>query len=169
MDSDHIKRLLNKYWNCETSLEEEQLLREYFNGQDIHESLKESAPLFQYFELKKAESLDESFDEKFRSRFRDSERVIRLPVIKIARIAAGVLVVVAATFFIHQEVKKSTSEEMAETYSDPRQALEETKRALMMISNSFNKAQQGAEEIKLFNEAETKLRGEPKKDKQQQL
>jgi len=159
MDSNQINELLEKYWNCETSLEEEQTLRSYFNGQDIPESLKSTAALFQYFEREKTKSLDTSFDEKFRNRFRDSHKMRTLPLVKIMRIAAGVLVGVAAIFFIRQEVRKSYPPEIAETYSDPKLALEETKRALMMISNSFNKAEQGAEQIKRFNEAETKIQG----------
>ena len=157
MDSNQINDLLEKYWNCETSLEEEQMLRVYFKGQDIPESLKPTAALFRYFETEKSKSLDQSFDERFRNRFRDAHKVRTLPTIKIFRIAAGILVVIAATFFIRQEVRKSYPAEIAETYSDPKMALEETKRALMMISNSFNKAQRGAEEIKRFNEAETKI------------
>ena len=35
MDSKHIEQLLEKYWSCETSLEEEKQLREYFRGEDI--------------------------------------------------------------------------------------------------------------------------------------
>ena len=159
MDFNQINELLEKYWNCETSLEEEQALREYFKGQEIPESLKDVSALFQYFEKEKSKSLDPAFNEVFRTRFRNSDNVRRLPALKIFRIAAGILVVIAATFFIRQEIKKSYPEEIAETYTDPKKALEETKKALMMISNSFSKAEQGAEQIKLFNETETKIQG----------
>jgi hypothetical protein len=37
MDSNKIEALLNKYWNCETSLEEEQQLRDYFKQGNIPE------------------------------------------------------------------------------------------------------------------------------------
>lgn len=159
MDSNQINELLEKYWNCETSLEEEQALRTYFNEEDIPESLKSTAALFHYFEREKTKSLDKSFDENLKGRFRDSHKVRTLPLKRIMRIAAGVLVGVAAIFFIRQEVRKSYPAEIAETYSDPKLALEETKKALLMISNSFSKAEQGAQEIKLFNEAETKIQG----------
>ena len=53
MDSNKIEALLNKYWNCETSLEEEQQLRDYFKQGNIPEQLKEAASLFRYFELQK--------------------------------------------------------------------------------------------------------------------
>ena len=37
MDFKEREDLLRKYWNCETSLEEEKQLREYFGGENIPE------------------------------------------------------------------------------------------------------------------------------------
>ena len=48
MNSEHIHILLNKYWNCETSAEEEQVLRDFFSGPNIPEELEPYAPLFTY-------------------------------------------------------------------------------------------------------------------------
>jgi lipase chaperone LimK len=76
-----------------------------------------------------------------------------------ARIAAGIAVVAAAGFFIREEVRKAYPAETEDTFSDPRMALEETKKALMMISNSFNKAHKEAAKIEMFNEAEQKIQG----------
>ena len=46
MDSSRIEELLKKYWDCETSLEEEQQLREYFNQEKVPEKWRETAALF---------------------------------------------------------------------------------------------------------------------------
>ena len=35
-----MRELLEKYWNCETSPEEEQTLREWFAGNDVPEDLQ---------------------------------------------------------------------------------------------------------------------------------
>ncbi len=83
-------------------------------------------------------------------------------VFNFARIAAGLLVVITATYFVRQEVRKAYPPEIADTYSDPKLALEETKKALMMISKGFNKAQREAGKIKVFNEAEEKLQKQGK-------
>ena len=48
MDSNKIEELLNKYWNCETSLEEEQQLQAYFREGTVPEELKETAALFRW-------------------------------------------------------------------------------------------------------------------------
>ena len=35
MDYKYIKQLLERYWKCETSLEEEEILRTFFSQKDI--------------------------------------------------------------------------------------------------------------------------------------
>ena len=49
MDYNNIKQILEKYWEGETSLQEENLLHEYFNSDDVVEELKDVQPMFQYF------------------------------------------------------------------------------------------------------------------------
>ena len=58
MDSKQIEQLLEKYWNTETSLEEEQQLRDFFRGENIPETLKETAELFRYFDQQKKVQLN---------------------------------------------------------------------------------------------------------------
>lgn len=160
MDSKQIENLLEKYWNCETSLEEEQQLRDYFSNEAIPESLKETATLFRYFELQKKQQLsDPSFDATVVKEIKGASpkgRRVHL-YYNYARIAAGVAVLAAATYFIRQEVRKSYPQEVVDTYSDPKLAFEETKKALMMISKGFGKAQRETEKIRIFNEAEQKI------------
>lgn len=167
MDSKQVAQLLEKYWNCETSLEEEQQLRDYFRG-DVAPELKDTAELFRYFQSERGKTLDETFDRDLIRKIRKQERkgkvVHMLSTVQLARIAAGVLVVVAATFLIGREVRKNYPADVADTYSDPKLALEETKKALMMISKGFGKAKQGAGKINMFNEAEQKIQGKDKED-----
>jgi hypothetical protein len=161
MDSKQIEHLLEKYWNCDTSLEEEQQLRQHFRG-EVPESMKEVADVFRYFDQQQKQQVDHSdFDLVVKRKIkqhRPDGKVIKL-VYNYGRIAAGLVVVVAATYFVRQEVHKAYPQEIADTYSDPKLALEETKKALMMISKSFNKAQKEAGRIKVFNEAEEKIQG----------
>lgn len=160
MDSNRLNELLNKYWNCETSLEEEQQLREHFKGRDIPEELKETAGLFRYFEESKKKSLsDISFDRTVIAKLHappKKGKVARL-FYNSMRIAAGVAVVMVATWFIRTEVRKTTPQEVVDTYDDPKLAFEETKKALMMISKSFGTAEEQAKKINMFNEAQEEI------------
>lgn len=159
MDSNKIEALLNKYWNCETSLEEEQQLRDYFKGGNIPEQLRETAALFRYFELQKKKSLsDVSFDAQVLAKTKRANKSIVVKLVyNTLRIAAGVAVLVVAVWFIRNEVRKDTPQAVVDTYDDPKLALEETKKALLMISRSFGRAEKETKKINIFNEAQEEI------------
>ena len=164
MDSKHFEILLEKYWKCETSLEEEKELRQFFKNEAIPESMNDAKDLFRYFEAQQQEAIGDSFDEEVKRKItshRPKASVVRT-MYNYSRIAAGLIVVVAATYFVRQEIRKSYPPEIVDTYSDPKLAFEETKKALKMISKGFGKAQHETNKIKMFNEAEMKIQN--KKD-----
>ena len=168
MDSKHFEILLEKYWKCETSLEEEKELRNFFKGDSIPDSMKEATELFRYFEAQQQQVvMDHSFEDGIKKQItshRPKAKVVKL-MYNTARIAAGLVVVVAATYFVRQEIRKSYPQEVVDTYSDPKLAFEETKRALMMISKGFGKAQRETSKIKMFNEAEMKIQNKKEESK----
>lgn len=161
MDFKSIEALLEKYWNAETSLEEEKQLRDFFQGGNVPEHLKEAAELFRYFGEEKNKSIiDASFDKAVTKQIsqRHGGKVIDVKNwFQMARIAAGIVVIVAAVYLIGQEVRRSSPNEIPDTESDPKLAFEETKKALMMISKGFRKAEKEASKINLINEAEEKI------------
>ena len=164
MDFKQIETLLEKYWNAETSLEEEQELHSYFQRADVPENLKETAALFRYFEIEKARTLNENFDAVVTKQIqqRQGGKIVSMTNwFKIARVAAGVAVVVAAVYLIGHEARKSSPTEITDTESDPKLAFEETKKALLMISKNFGKAQREASKINLLNEAEMEIKRKP--------
>jgi hypothetical protein len=168
MDSKKLEELLNRYWECETSLEEEQLLRDYFNGSQVPEHHKEAAALFRYFSNNKKKSIrDEGFEKNlFRgTQPRAGGRVVQL-VYNTLRIAAGVAVLLVAIYFVRKEIRKADPVAMEDTYNDPKLAFEETKKALRMISRGFTQAENEAKKINLFNEAQKEIKKEqtPTKD-----
>jgi hypothetical protein len=160
MDSKQLEDLLQKYWNCETSLEEEQQLREYFRTEEIPERLKDTASLFSYFEAQKQKSVDTNFEGRVVTQLKDQPKK-RGKMVQLLnssmRIAAGVAVLLAAVYFVREEIRKNDTVAMEDTYDDPKQALEETKKALMMISKGFGRAEQQAKKINLINEAQEKI------------
>jgi|SRR5687768_5740159 len=158
MDSEKIDELLNKYWNCETSLEEEKQLQAYFRDAAVPDGLKETAKLFRYFdEQKKKELTDISFDQTVKKKISPPKGKMRSMFFNTMRIAAGIAVLIVAVWLVRLEVRKGTPPEMADTYDDPNRAFEETKKALMMISKSFNTAEAQAKKLNLFNEAQQNI------------
>jgi len=165
MDSERMDELLNKYWKGETSLEEEEQLKSGFREAPIPEQYKEAAALFRYFEEQKNKTLtDISFEKDVIKKIQAPKKgKIRILVYNTLRIAAGIVVLVLAVWLVRIEVRKSSPQEMTDTYDDPKVAFEETKKALMMISKSFGTAEEQAKKINLFNEAQKNIRKDTKK------
>ena len=61
MDYKYIEQLLERYWQAETTLQEESILRTFFSQPDIPEDLRKYQDLFRC-ELQKEEPLGEDFD-----------------------------------------------------------------------------------------------------------
>ena len=105
MDYKYIEQLMERYWNAETTLEEEEILRAFFSQEDIPAELSQYAPLFAYEHAEKAvDVLGEDFDEKIlqmvgeapRSEERPQAQIISLrerlmPLFKSAAVVAIVL------------------------------------------------------------------------------
>ena len=79
MDSKHIEQLLERYWQCETSLEEETLLRDFFNGSNVPEHLARYKDLFVYQQFLQEAHLSEDFDARVLAE-------IEVPVVKARRL-----------------------------------------------------------------------------------
>ena len=63
MDYKYIEQLLERYWQGETTLQEETILKTFFSQPDIPEDLRKYSALFTY-EAEKAESLGDNFDAR---------------------------------------------------------------------------------------------------------
>lgn len=65
MDYKYIEQLLERYWQGETSLEEEEILRTFFCQKDLPEGLQQYAPLFAYErEETRTDRLGDEFDDR---------------------------------------------------------------------------------------------------------
>ena len=79
MDYKYIEQLLERYWNCETSLEEEQILRSFFRQKEIPAHLLRYKTMFAYQEIEKERGLGSDFDAKVLAR-------VEKPVVKAQRL-----------------------------------------------------------------------------------
>lgn len=64
MNYQYIEQLLERYWECQSTLEEEQILRSFFSQTDLPEHLQPYASLFAYEAQSHDEHLDEQFDRR---------------------------------------------------------------------------------------------------------
>ena len=79
MDCKYIEQLLERYWQCETSLEEEAQLRAFFNGSDVPEHLLRYKDLFVYQQLQQEVGLGADFDARVLAE-------VETPVVKAKRL-----------------------------------------------------------------------------------
>ena len=79
MDCKYIGQLLERYWQCETSLEEEAQLRAFFNGSAVPEHLLRYKDLFVYQQLQQEVGLGADFDARVLAE-------VEIPVVKAKRL-----------------------------------------------------------------------------------
>lgn len=64
MDYKYIEQLLERYWACETSLQEEQILRTFFQQQDVPAHLMPYRAIFEVQQEQSEPTLGEDFDAR---------------------------------------------------------------------------------------------------------
>lgn len=79
MDSKHIEQLLERYWQCDTSLEEEAELRAFFREEEVPEHLLRYKDLFVYQQLQQEVRLGDDFDARVLAQ-------VEVPVVKAKRL-----------------------------------------------------------------------------------
>ena len=142
MESIKIEQLLEAYFEAETTLEEEKILREYFNSGDVEDHLK----VYQSFFV----GLGSARNEVLKKELQLPEKKV-IPMNWWYGIAATVAVmfVVAGTLFTDPGLSQEEQEALA--------ALNKSKEAMMMLSESFNKGTEKLAVLDQFTLAKDKI------------
>lgn len=134
-----IEKLLEKYENGETTLQEEQQLKNYFSQENVAPHLEVYKPLFTYFIVSEKEQFTK--DVPLNTKTKRSYYFQWISVAAVAVLLIG--------FYFKTDVNQ---QEDYGTYDDPEMAYNEVVKSLEMISSSFNK---GAQKINYLNGYET--------------
>jgi hypothetical protein len=174
MDYSNIRALLDKYWEGETSLEEEARLKQFFATapEGLPQDLQEAAPLFQYFdlatpqfELPAAAALQAHLEKA----------PAETPVIRMGflrnwmQYAAMLAIALGIGYGIqrHMDAGEDAGAPPATVASttlgqteikDPQEAYAETKKALLLLSKNLNKGKQEMAKLNVINEATDKVK-----------
>lgn len=153
MDYKYIEQLIERYFQCETTLQEEQILRAFFaqDEQELPQQLRQYAPLFAAMQPEAA--LDENFDKRILSLIEEPKvvkaRTISMrerlqPLFRAAAIVAIVLTLGnAMNITLKQEQAQDDINYAAykDTYDDPAVAYDHVEDALQLISEGFSQVQ----------------------------
>jgi len=130
-----IEQLLEKYDYGETTLQEEQQLKNYFSQETVAPHLEMYKPLFTYFLVNQQEQFTK--DVPLKSKTNNWYKWISV---------AAVAVIMLSVYFNQPNRINDYG-----TYDDPEMAFNEVKQSLEMISSHFNK---GASSINYLKEVE---------------
>ena len=140
MEFNKINELLDRYWNGESSLEEERLLREYFCGQEV---LAEHEVFKPYFSFLKKEAEIET-DQKFHLPGRPARR----KVLNWLSVAAAILLLAVGVLLFNNDAEpalearaKQGIDWKAYECENEADCLEELKQVLFLTSITLNKGE----------------------------
>lgn len=151
MDYKYIEQLLERYWQCETSVWEEQILRSFFSQEEIPVHLLPYKEVFVYQQAQQEIKISTDFDERVLAiidapvvkarRMTIASRF--MPLMKAAAVVAMVITLgngVQRSFFADDELDYNY-ETYKDTYKDPQMAYEQLSSAIMKVSEGINKSQ----------------------------
>ena len=138
MDTRVITTLLDKYFDGNTTIEEERHLKAYFNSGSIAPEHEMYSDLFSYFTFAQTEKLEHDIEMRINEDVKRSGlRVLRNRIMSIA----AILVVLIAAIFIMRTELNQNDKILAETEVESAEdALETTMEALAYLGVRFNKA-----------------------------
>ena len=125
MEFNKIESLIEKYFQGETSIAEEQELKAYFSSQNVLPHLEQYKPLFGYFANAKEQKLSQEVMPKTKKRN-----------LGWLSVAASVVVLLGIGTFAY--LNNETATQDLGTYDNPEVAFAATQKALALLSNHVN-------------------------------
>ena len=149
MESKQIEQLLSKYWEAETTLEDEQALQEYFAQPELPEHLESYRSLFVWQEPARqtAAMLSNPAEEAPAAKGGKRRHLASFYL----RAAAAVLPIALAGYLWWQNAAEPVTASNVVIIDDPEQALIETRKAFAMMAGSMRQAQNEVSELNELN------------------
>lgn len=140
MESDRIEILIEKYFQGETTIAEENELKNYFSSSDVAQHLEQYQPLFGYFSQAKKQEFKQEIPLQSKKRN-----------VAWLSIAASVVVLLGIGTFTYLNNDNNVENQDLGSYDDPEVAFAETQKALSLLSENVNV---GIESVHMINEYE---------------
>lgn len=157
-----IRKMLERFYRGETSLEEERMLLDYFTSTTVPEELIPDKELFQSFDdgadsVEVPPDLNQKILASIDQAERKETRTRRISLFSLSGLAAGLLVMIAVYLFYIRTDRSPfiASNQMVDTYEDPMMAYEEAKKALTYVSDKLNTGTSELEQVKQVSKVAT--------------
>lgn len=139
----HIEALLEKYFQGETSIAEENELKNYFSSAGVAQHLEQYKPMFSYFTFAQNEKTEIEIPLKTNKR----------RSVAWLSIAASVVVLLGVGFMFFN----NNPQEDLGTYDNPEIAFKETQKALALLSGNVNKGIESMQYVQEYEEVKTSV------------
>ncbi|WP_348824451.1 hypothetical protein [Flavobacterium aestuarii] len=148
MEFNKMEALLEKYFEGETSIAEENELKNYFLSADAAPHLEQYKPLFGYF----AEAKNDKSSK-------DLPLIAKRKNAVWLSIAASIAVLAGAGAYYFYSNDSSIAKQNQElgTYQDPKKAFEATQKALAMLSANVNVGVEGVQYLQEYSMIKEKV------------
>ncbi len=163
MEKKRIEKLIEKFYNGETSIGEERLLENYFSRKDIPASLVAERDLFRFYATSRNDQLpDEGLTEKIieaiESEGADLTGKRRRLVYAVTSIAASMLILIGSYFiFLYPSGPGLALSKYKDTFNNPEIAYLETQKALLYVSQKLNEGTQPLDNLTKLEEGTKEL------------
>jgi len=149
MELNKIEYILEKYFQGETSIAEENELKEYFSSSNVAQHLEQYKPIFGYFSQVKQQKSTHEVPLQTKKR--------NVAWVSIAA-SAVVLLGIGTYFYISEKnVAPVTAQSELGTYDNPEKAFAETQKALALLSNNVNVGIESVQYIKEYEQSKNKI------------
>ncbi len=158
MELDHIRILLRKYYNGESSLAEEKELKDFLSRDIVPDEFKNEQLHFQFLQQAGVETMPGEVILPDVEKQMVKQRTVRWPYYMTG--AAACMALLIGTFYWYQlnENGQKANPTLAKgTCENPEEAYAEAKRALLIVSTKLNKGTDRMQKISKFHEVQSNL------------
>ena len=152
METSKIAELVHKYFNGESTIEEERALENYFRSGDVAEELKEYTEFFNGISDLSNSADDSNIEEEVMDFILENENRektrYRWLWQTVTGIAASVIIVLGGFLFYQQQQKP-----FDDTFKDPKEAYAYAQQTLQFVSSKYNKGVSGLAEFNKLQKA----------------
>ncbi|WP_423818347.1 hypothetical protein V5739_11940 [Salinimicrobium sp. TIG7-5_MAKvit] len=148
MESQIIEKLLDRYFEAETTGEEEARLKNYFSSGEVAPHLQQYIPMFCYFDQAKTEKLERKVAyTPHKNRLEPGRK----------KVYSWVAIATSIVIFLGVVIQQENQVSEFGTYEDPELAMQKTREALEMMSLYMNAGTEDLSYIEEFNNTKDKI------------
>jgi hypothetical protein len=149
MELDKIEYILEKYFQGETSIAEENQLKEYFSSPNVAQHLEQYKPMFGYFSQVKEQKSTQEIPLQTKKR--------NVAWLSIAASVVVLLGIGTYLFVGKKTVDPVVAQSELGTYDNPEEALAATQKALALLSSNVNVGIGSVQYIKEYEQSKNKI------------